>query len=152
MAIDFFIESDGNATSLRLVHSGFLSSAIGTTIITGLSKVGPSCCGFCATACQTTTRQRWIYVTAPEPQKAAWTRITGLFAGVSPEYANEPTEFAASWNEFGDGFVYAVLGEREGVTGVSLFVVLYGNAVARLDEAADYWKSKIEAPAGAASA
>jgi cyanate lyase len=40
----------------------------------------------------------------------------------------------------GPGLAYADLSESKGKTAVSFILVLYGEAIARLDEAAEHWK------------
>lgn len=148
IAIDYFLEAQGGETRLRLVHSGFLTSSewdneyngtkMGWPVMLRILRYGlahhPGVPG----------RQRWLYSTAPLSPVEAWRRFADVFRGAPAEYASEPSEYCAPWSEPGGGLVYAAFAERKGMTGISLHVVLYGEAAARIGEAAADWTARLE--------
>jgi len=155
MAIDIYLEPAGGGTSLRLVHSGFPTSAdwdnqyngtkMGWPIMLRSLRYGlakhPGVAG----------RQSWLYVTTALPQEEAWSRFAGALGDGAPEHTDAPRELCAAWTEWGDGLVYGAFATRAGVTGVSLHVVLYGDAAGRIGEAAGYWKRKLDQIYGTAA-
>jgi uncharacterized protein YndB with AHSA1/START domain len=151
IAIDFFLESEQGSTTLRLVHSGFGNSAAWDREYDGTKQGWPIMLGILQYGLHKhrgeAGKQRWVYAMAALPQQETWARFRDLFGGSTPVFApifaKEPWTFCAEWNEFGSGLVYGAFGERQGVTGVSLHVVLYGEAMARIDEAAKYWCGRL---------
>lgn len=148
IAIDYFLEAEGGKTRLRLVHSGFPTSAgwdaeyegtkRGWPIMLRILRFGlahhPGIPG----------SHRWLYLTAAIPPEEAWSKFAALFRSTGAEYANEPSEFCAAWAEPGPGLIYAAFTERKGGTGVSLHVVLYGEAAARIEDSAADWKLRLQ--------
>ncbi len=147
IAIDFYLEPGGEGTTLRLVHSGFLTTADWDNEFNGTKDGWPIMLRILryslAKHRNEVGLQRWLYSAAKMAQQEAWGRFAAN-AGGSPEYSHEPWEYCVPWSEFGDGLVYGAFAERDGMTGISLHVVLYGDAVARIDEAAAHWKSRLD--------
>ncbi len=148
VAMDYYVEAKGGTTTLRLVHSGFLESAEWDQEFDGTRKGWPmmfrilryGVTHFPGVAGQ----QVWFYAGKEMPIEEAFQALTALLGAATPEYNAPPEEYCAAWNEMGDGLVYFGLGSRGAKTGISICVVLYGDAATRIGEAKAYWQEGVD--------
>lgn len=147
-AIDFYLESNNSGgTTLRLVHTGFLDSAdwdgeyngtkLGWTVMLRVLQ-------YSLRGKPKTGTMRWLYHMTKLPPTQAWTSFTELLKDRETVYVAEPSDFCAVWNEFGDGLVYEQFGGQNGKTSVTFYLVLFGDAVKRIDEAVALWQERLE--------
>jgi uncharacterized protein YndB with AHSA1/START domain len=157
MAVDIYLEGSAGGTTLRLVNSGFLDNADWDDEYNGTKTGWPIMLRILRYGLQRSSsrggliigKQQWLYQATKLPRTEAWRKFTQLVftefpSGLETEYVDEPSEICLPWREYGDGLVYAELGERNGQCSISLCVVLYGDAATRMDEAAVAWKQKLQ--------
>jgi uncharacterized protein YndB with AHSA1/START domain len=138
-AIDIYLTPEASGTTLRLVHSGFLSSSDWDSEFNGTKHGWPIMLRILqfslAKYPDLPGKQGWFYA------KVAPAAVQALLAGRPVVYSDPPGELAVEWSDMGPGLIYADISK----SAVSCNVVLYGDAIARLDEAVAYWKAALSA-------
>lgn len=156
VALDYYLEGGKGKTTLRLVHSGFLTSSDWDNEYEGTRQGWPIMLAILRYSFQhypsVRGQQEWLYRTAAMPVAELWTRFTeGVRVG-AVEVSKPPQLFSAGWEAMGSGLISAAFAQRGDMTGVSLHVVMYGEASDRIGEAAKFWRNKLSemfpAPAG----
>lgn len=148
IAIDYYLESREAATVLRLVHSGFLASDDWDREFEGTRKGWPIMLRIMRYGLThhpgVEGRQCWFYLARNTGIQDAWNAVAESVKGNPIQFSAPPEELCATWNALGDGLVYAAFGQRGGATGISMNVVLYGDAMKRLPEAAAHWEKELD--------
>ncbi len=148
IAMDYYLESREAATVLRLVHSGFLASADWDREFEGTRKGWPIMLRILRYSLvehrDVPGRQAWFYMARKAPMEDAWKAVAEALKENAVVYSAPPDEYCATWNAMGDGLVYLAFGSLGGPIGISANVVLYGDAIGRLPEAAEYWQKELD--------
>ena len=147
IAIDYYVEAKEGGAVLRLVHSGFLTSAEWDDEYDGTKSGWPMMLRVLSYTlghhANERVRQTWFYNAAPGAMEDVWKRLRPVLAQNEIVYEVAPSELLVRTTDDGEGLVYAALGERGGKTGISVNVVRYGDAADGLAEAVERWKEKL---------
>ncbi len=148
IAVDFYLDSREASTVLRLVHSGFLASAEWDREFEATRKGWPIMLRILLHSLThhpgVQARQSWFFLMKNMPMEDAWNAVVEALKGNTVVYSAAPEEFCATWNAMGQGLVYVALGTFGGPIGVSINVVLYGDAVNRVPDATQHWKDELD--------